>query len=128
MGVTSIDREDRNAGMPEQSRNLVEQIKSSAMYQVRETFHCKPGKAKELVRMFKRAIPHFEKTEGGRNYKVMTDIVGQYWTVVMELEVDDIGSFIGSLRQSTGSAELKEILKGYTELIESGSREIFLLE
>lgn len=123
-----MEEEDKNDGMLKQLRNLVASIKSSAMYQVRETFHCKPGKAKELVRMFKDAIPHFEQTEGGRNYRVMTDIVGQYWTVVMELEVDDIGNFIGSLRQSTGSAELKEILKGYTDLIVSGSREIYVLE
>lgn len=78
--------------------------------------------------MFKEAIPHFEQTAGGSNYKIMTAIFSQYWTVVMELELDDIEGFIGSLRKSTGSPELKEILKGYTDLIESGRREIFLLE
>ncbi|HNF71092.1 MAG TPA: hypothetical protein PLP34_01695 [Chitinophagaceae bacterium] len=98
------------------------------MYLIRECFQTKPGKAKELVKMFKAAVPHFEKTEGGKNYRVMTDITGNYWTVVMELEVEHIGDFIGGLRQSTASPELKDIMKGYTELIESGSRQIFLIE
>ena len=98
------------------------------MYLIRECFQTKPGKAKELVKMFKAAVPHFEKTEGGKNYRVMTDITGNYWTVVMDLEVDEIGAFITGLRQSTASPELKEILKGYTDLIVSGSRSIFIIE
>ena len=64
------------------------------MYLIREVFKAKPGKAKELVKMFKQAIPHFEQSEGCQNYKVMTDIVSDYWTVVMEYEVDNIGGFI----------------------------------
>jgi hypothetical protein len=98
------------------------------MYLLREVFHAKPGKAKELVKMFKQAIPHFEKSEGGKNYKVMTDIVSKYWTVVLEYEVEDIGGFIGGLRNATAAPELQEIMKGYLDFVEGGSREIFIIE
>ena len=98
------------------------------MYLVRDIFKTKPGKAKELVKMFKLATPHFEKTEGVKNSRILTDIVSDYWTVIMESEVDDMGKFIGSLRSATGSEELKQIMKGYMDLVESGHREIFMIE
>ena len=98
------------------------------MYQVREVFQAKAGKAKDLVKMFKEAAVHFEKTEGISNMKVMTDIVGNYWTVVIESETEDIGGFITNLRSATMSDELKEIMKGYMDCVAGGHREIFLIE
>jgi hypothetical protein len=98
------------------------------MYLIREVFQAKPGKAKDLVKMFKQAAPHFEKTEGVRNIKVLTDIVSTYWTVVLESETEDIGGFITNLRSATMSDELKDIMKGYMECIEGGRREIFMIE
>ncbi len=102
--------------------------KLKVMYLIRETFKTKPGKAKELVKKFKAAVPHFEKSEEGKNYKIMTDIVSRYWTVVMEYEVADIGKFMNNVRSATGSAELQEIMKGYLELVDGGRREIFMIE
>ena len=98
------------------------------MYLIREVFQAKPGKAKELVKMFKQAAVHFEKTEGISNMKVMTDIVGNYWTVVVESETEDIGGFITNLRSATMSDEVKEIMKGYMDCVAGGHREIFILE
>ncbi|MEO8151058.1 MAG: hypothetical protein ABI723_25720 [Bacteroidia bacterium] len=98
------------------------------MYLIREVFKTKPGKAKELVKKFKQAIPHFEKSDEGKNFKVLTDIVSHYWTVVMEYEVEDIGKHLNNMRTATSSPELQEIMKGYIDLVEGGSREIFLVE
>lgn len=99
------------------------------MYIIREVFNAKPGKAKELVKKFKMAAPHFEKSGEGKNFKIMTDAVGNYWTVVFEFETDDMGKFFANLRGgSAPNPELQEIMKGYLDLIEGGKREIFLLE
>ncbi len=98
------------------------------MYLVREIFNAKPGKAKELVKKFKQAAPHFEKGGEGKNFKIMTDAVGTYWTVIIEFESDDMGKFFANLRGATASPELQEIMKGYIDLVEGGKREIFLLE
>ncbi len=54
------------------------------MYLIREVFQAKPGKAKDLVKMFKAAMVHFQKEQGISNVKVMTDVVSNYWTVVVE--------------------------------------------
>ena len=98
------------------------------MYLIREVFQAKPGRAKDLVKMFKQAAPHFEKMGGGKNMKVLTDIVSTYWTVVVESETDDIGGFFTNLRSATMSDELKAIMKGYMDCVEGGRREIFMVE
>lgn len=98
------------------------------MYLIREVFQAKPGRAKDLVKMFKLAFPHFEKDGMGNNMKVMTDIVSTYWTVMVESETDDIGGLFTNMRSATMSNELKDIMKGYMDCVEGGRREIFLIE
>ena len=98
------------------------------MYLIREIFKTKPGKAKELVKKFKLCVPIFEKSGDGKNFKIMTDITGPYWTVVFEFETDDMGKFIKDLRSGIPDPEMMEIMKGYIDLIEGGSREIYILE
>ena len=98
------------------------------MYQIREVFQAKPGKAKDLVKMFKQAAPHFEKTQGVQRVNVLTDIVSTYWTEVVEMETEDIGDFFTNLRSATMSDELKDIMKGYMDCVEGGCREIFMIE
>ena len=63
------------------------------MYQIREVFQAKAGKAKDLVKMFKQAAVHFEKTEG---------IKTQYQQSLQELE-----NLYGSLSQMAFRGELK---------------------
>ena len=91
------------------------------MYLIREVFQAKPGKAKDLVKMFKLAAPHFKKTQG------IGDI-SNYWTDVVESETNDIGGFFTDLRSATMSDELKEIMKGYMDCVAGGHREIFMIE
>ena len=98
------------------------------MYQIREIFQAKPGKAKDLVKMFIQAAPHFEKTQGMKNVRVLTDIVSTYWTLILESETEDIGGFFINLRFATMSDELKDIMKGYMDCVEGGKREIFMIE
>ena len=98
------------------------------MYLIREVFQTKPGRAKDLVKMFKQAAPHFEKMGEMSNMKVLTDVVSNYWTVVVESETENIGGFFSNMRSATMSDELKEIMKGYMDCVTGGHREIFLVE
>lgn len=98
------------------------------MYLIREVFQTKPGRAKDLVKMFKQAAPHFEKIGEMNNMKIITDVVSNYWTVVVESETENIGGFFSNMRSATMSDELKEIMKGYMDCVAGGHREIFLVE
>ncbi len=98
------------------------------MYLIRDVFHAKPGKAKELVNKFKQALPFMER-QGMKGSKVMTDIAATYWTVVFESEIEDLGNFAKELRGGvTMDPELVKIMEGYMDLVTGGYREIFLIE
>ncbi len=97
------------------------------MYLVRDVFRAKPGRAKNLVSAFKLAAP-FMEAEGFSNVKIMTDIVANYWTVVLQAEVESLDHFEKHLRGFTTKPQVAEIMKGYIDNVEGGHREIFKLE
>ncbi len=100
------------------------------MYLVRELFNAKPGKAKDLVKIFKTLIPYFEQSGEMMNCKVMTDATGNYWTVVFEAEVNDIGNFFKQLRSPSTPPppEVMDVMKGYMDCVQGGHRDIYILE
>ena len=96
------------------------------MYLIRDTFQCKPGMAKELVNKFKLTIPYMEE-QNFKNIKILTDVVSNYWTVVLEAEVETLAEF--EIRKGfTSKPQVKEIMKDYMTLVEGGRREIFNIE
>lgn len=96
------------------------------MYLVRDIFYCKPGMAKELVKKFKQTIPFMEEQQL-KNVRIMTDVVSNYWTVVLEGEVNSLAEFENH-RGFTSQPKVKEIMKDYLTLVEGGKREIFQIE
>lgn len=95
------------------------------MLLIRDVFHCKPGRASELVRRLQRTIPSTEQADGFRNSRVLVDFVGSYWTVVLEAEVEDLGQFERHMAGYPTRPEVQEAMSGYTELVSGGYREIF---
>lgn len=96
------------------------------MYLIRDIFQCKPGMAKELVKKFKQTIPFMEE-QHLKNVRIMTDIVSNYWTVVLEGEVKNLAEFENH-KGFTSQQKVKEIMAGYMDLVEGGRREIFQIE
>jgi hypothetical protein len=96
------------------------------MLLVRDVFSCKPGKSMELAERFKKTFPAMQ-AEGRVTPKVMVDLVADYWTVVLEAEVEDLARFEGTMREFRSRPEVRETLDGYMELVENGHREIYTL-
>ena len=48
---------------------------------IREVFTAKPGQASKLAKLFKKAMG------GESNVRIMTDLVGEYNTVVIEMQI-----------------------------------------
>ncbi|MDR3668006.1 MAG: hypothetical protein P4L35_14290 [Ignavibacteriaceae bacterium] len=94
------------------------------MYLVREVFQTKPGRAKDLVKILKAAG---KVMEGMGKTKIMTDAVYNYWTVVLEMEVESLAVW-EKMAGSTQKPEVREIMKDYMTLLEGGHREIFKIE
>ena len=94
-------------------------------YKVRDVFRCKPGKARELVERFKRTFKSMEEKDGFRNPQIMVDAIADYWTVVLESEVDTLAQFEKHQAEYSSRPEVREAMSGYMELVEGGHREVW---
>ena len=98
------------------------------MYMSRDIMHCKPGKAKELVEKFKQFSSVLQK-KGMSIPRIYTDVSGDnYWTVVIETDVDDIDELVEMARNPAADPEANKALQGYHDLVVEGRRELFKLE
>ena len=98
------------------------------MYLVREIMYCKPGKVRPMVEKF-IAINKLSATKGMPKMKIMTDVCAErYWTVVSEMEVESMESFMAMMQDPDSAKDFESIMKGYHDLVESGRREIYNLE
>lgn len=96
------------------------------MYIVREVFMAKPGQASKLAKLFRRAFVNASKI------RIMTDMVGEFNTVVAEMEVANLTEFeqqmadyrAGKPDPNMDPKAMEELSK-YTEMWVTGRREIY---
>jgi hypothetical protein len=94
----------------------------TTMLFIREVFIAKPGQASKLAKLFKKGFG------GDPNARVMTDMVGDYNTVVIETQVKGLAEFE---EYKSGKPDPKmdpkiaEEMSKYTEMYLTGRREIF---
>jgi hypothetical protein len=98
-----------------------------AMFVIRDVFRAKAGKGRELIQKFKAAAEHMPK-EGVHGRRILTDVVADYWTIVMETEVEDLDTFFRMLNTRPSNPRAEQEMKGYTDLVEGGYREILRIE
>lgn len=97
------------------------------MFVVRDVFRCKPGEAKHLVKKFKAVAP-LMKDMGASGTRIMTDAVADYWTVVLEIEVESIGDWMEASAKARQDDERWAAMEGYMDHVQGGRREIFRVE
>ena len=98
------------------------------MYLIRNVFHASPGKAKDLVKIFKNAAPHLEASGIAKRTRILTDGVSTFWTVVFESEVEDLNVYMDMAKTLSDNKEFGEAMKGYIDLVTGGYREVFRIE
>ena len=93
---------------------------------IREVFNAKPGQASKLAKLFKRAWGHRP------NARILTDFVGNYNTVVVEMQMENLVEFEKEMESyKSGKPDpaidpkVLEELSKYTEMYVSGKREIY---
>jgi len=103
------------------------------MMLIREVFHCKPGKVRQMVEKLVEMSDLNQKL-GMPRMRVLTDFCAErYWTVIAEMEVSSVHEFERMMSTSPdGSDEeqkqMDKIMKGYHDLVEDGRREIYKIE
>ena len=97
------------------------------MYLVRDVFRCKPGASRALAEKFKKGLPLMETMKGFKSPRILVDYVAEFWTIVLETEVENLAEFEAQMKEYSASAEMREIMKGYMDLVDGGRREIFTI-
>jgi hypothetical protein len=93
------------------------------MFVIRNVFRCKPGQAKNVTEKFKAA--HALMSDMGMEPRVMVDEVGHFWTVVVEVTVEDLATFGKAMHERGAREDVQAAMAGYMDMVESGYREIF---
>jgi hypothetical protein len=95
------------------------------MILVRNVFQLKFGKAREAKALVKKNETLHKKYGGGTSVRFMTDVTGQYYTFVMEITYENLAVYEKSATEVMGAKEFGEWYQKFTQLVESGHREIF---
>ncbi len=91
------------------------------MIVVRNTFTAKPGQASKLAAQIKETAAAGELP----NFRVLTDVTGEFNRVVLEYEVESITGFEKTFERYLSDPKIREKAKGYTDLWITGNRELF---
>ena len=97
------------------------------MFVIRDVFRTKAGKGKEFVAKSKEMIKYMPM-EGIRARRILSDVVGAYWTIVFEIEVEKLETYFNMMNTRPENPKAEEAMKGYELLVESGYREVFKIE
>lgn len=94
------------------------------MIVVRDVFQLKFGKAKEAIGLLKEQ-PEVLKRSGYPPQRILADVTGEYYTLVMESTFNDLAAFEAALKGLSQDAEWQAFYARFTPLVESGRREVF---
>jgi hypothetical protein len=94
------------------------------MIVVRNTFQVKFGRMKEALPLMQENLAR-AKSAGHRTGRLLTDLSGSFYTLVLEIEYDNMAE-----AEKAGSAVMKlagwqETYQKFSALVDSGRREIF---
>lgn len=99
------------------------------MVVIRNVFRLKFGKAREAVALMKEGRAIEKRVMSGLDYssRILTDVTGPFYTLVLELTVPTLASFESNAPRLFGDKEWQAHYQKMAALVESGSREVFTI-
>ena len=97
------------------------------MIVVRNVFRLKFGMAKEAVALMKEGLAIQKRVMAGQEYssRVLTDVTGPFYTLVLEITAPNLAAFESSAPKLFGDKEWQAHYQKIGALVESGYREVF---
>ncbi len=97
------------------------------MIVIRNVFQLKFGKAREAVALMKEGRAIEKRVMSGVEYssRVLTDVTGPFYTLVLELTVPSLAAFESNAPRLFGDKEWQAHYQKMASLVESGRREVF---
>jgi heme-degrading monooxygenase HmoA len=91
---------------------------------VHDIFICKPGNASKVAKLFKEVM-----ADSNEVVNIMTDLTGDFNKVVVVSKYDSLAAFEESFQKyrqdSDEMKKMREKMKDYYEMYQTGSREIY---
>jgi hypothetical protein len=99
------------------------------MVLVRNVFQLKFGKTREAVALIKEGMAIQKRALAGLDFstRLLTDVTGPFYTVVLELSVPSLGAFESHAPKLFGDKDWQANYQKLTPLVESGRREVFTI-
>jgi len=99
------------------------------MILVRDVFRLKFGKMRDAQASFKdiAARARTAPANGARSMRILTDLVGPYYTMVIESIYDDLASY-EKFSTARSDPEWRAAYQKFVPLVDSGYREIFTIQ
>jgi hypothetical protein len=97
------------------------------MVVVRNVFRLKFGKTKEAVALVKQGMAIQQRVLTGVDFstRLLTDVTGPFYTLVLELTVPNLATFESQAPKLFGDKEWQANYQQMAPLVESGYREVF---
>lgn len=97
------------------------------MIVIRNVFRLKFGKSKEAVALMKEGVAIQKRAGVEMDQRILTDLVGPFYTLVLELKIPSLGALEGNMSKVMGNKEWQANYQKFAALVESGYREIFTI-
>jgi hypothetical protein len=99
------------------------------MIVIRNVFQLRFGKAKEAVALMKEGIAIQKRAITGADFstRLLTDLTGPFYTVVLELTVANMTTFESYAPRLFGDKDWQAHYEKLAPLVESGHREIYTI-
>jgi len=96
------------------------------MILVRDIFQVKFGRMKEAKEVWKEMFK-LMPSQGGSKPRLLTDLTGQYYTLVLESTFKDLADYEAFSQRGMSAPELGALYGKFIPLVDSGRREIFTI-
>jgi hypothetical protein len=97
------------------------------MIVIRNVFRLKYGKAREAVALMKEGLEIQRKALAGVDFstRVLTDVTGPFYTLVLELTVANLATFEMNAPRLFADKDMQANMQKTAALVDSGYREVF---
>jgi hypothetical protein len=97
------------------------------MIVIRNVFQLKFGKAREAIALIKEGLAIQKRAVADVEFstRLLTDVTGPFYTVVLELTLPSLASFESYAPRLFGDKDWQAHYQKLTPLVESGRREVF---
>ena len=99
------------------------------MVVIRNVFQLEFGKTREAVALVKEGIAIQKRALAGIDFstRLLTDVTGPFYTLVLELTVANLGTFETAAPRLFGDKEWQANYQKLAPLVRSGYREVFTI-